>query len=434
MAETAQQKSQANPKKSGKPRRPTLFEAYRGGMLNEDTLRKLSDKIDRINDDLPASSTNPGTTSPHGEPGGAPHGTKSGEPYDIPSGQPGNSLVAQPVITPRGEPDSTPVTSPDDSSSVSPRGESSGETILLTENQALLYECLQYLNGQFITLPRIARALRISVDTLRSCIRKLRKVCLVHWSVENISGQNGMRITVSTSAYMLRGHKVSLHDKLAGLDYTQLGIAQVPPSEFHQALHQIPHQVPYQMIRQMDGQLCSSSSSSSSSSKEQLLQGLILENAFAHLNPQSLLPHLVHAKTTEALQEFLDIANACISAGNAGEASPIKNPQGFLIAQLKAGYINPPEGYKSRRVRAQEIRNQQLEAELAALQRLKEREREIQFEIFQANLAPEDLDRLEQEAQKQVKPGMGLSVERQMTVQKDAILREWFEQQNREGG
>jgi hypothetical protein len=422
MVETAQQKSQASPKKRGKPRRPTLFEAYRGGMLNEDTLRELSDKIDRINDDLPASSTNPDTASPRGEPDGISHGTTSGEPHDIPNGQPGVSLVAQPVIAPRGEPDGIPVTSPDDSSPVSPRGESSGETILLTENQALLYECLKYLDGQFVTLPRIARALRASVDTLRSCIRKLRKVRLIHWSVENISGQNGMRITVSTSAYTLRGNKVSLHDKLVGIDYTQLGIVQVPPSEFHQVLHQMHQQASYQMVHQTNDQICSSS-------KKQLLQGLILENAFVHLNPQSLLPHLVHVETTEALQEFLDMANACISAGNTGEASPIKNPQGFLIAQLKAGYINPPEGYKSRRVRAQEVRNLQLEEELAALQCLKERQEELRFALFKAELTEDDMVRLEREAKKQINPKIGMSTERQIEVYKEDILMQWFTRQ-----
>jgi hypothetical protein len=98
------------------------------------------------------------------------------------------------------------------------------------------------------------------------------------------------------------------------------------------------------------------------------------------------------------------------------------------IAQLRAGYINPPEGYKSRRMRAQELCNKQLEEELADLPRLKEREQELQFELFKARLSAEDLERLEREAGAQVKPHLGLSIERQLAVHKDTILRKWFEQ------
>ena len=88
----------------------------------------------------------------------------------------------------------------------------------------------------------------------------------------------------------------------------------------------------------------------------------------------------------------------------------------------------PPEGYKSRIVRAQEWRNQQLEEELAALLQLKEREQELQFELFKAKLTAEDLARLEQEARARVKPHIGLSLERQLDAHKDDILKQWFGQ------
>jgi hypothetical protein len=420
MAETARTRSHANLKDPDKPRRrPTLFEAYRSGMLNENTLRELSDKIDRINEPPLTSATKPSITASHGKPDGIPHGETSGELPGIPPDQPSISLVAQPHISPSGIPHGMPDISPDKSPRISPSGESYGETILLTENQALLYECLKCLDGQFVMLPRIARALKASVDTLRSCIRKLRKVHLVSWSVENISGQNGMRITISARAYTLRGHKVSLHNKLAGIDYTQLGITHIPPTEFHQISHQMLHQVSYQTPHQVTDQICSSS-------KEQLLQGLILEGAFAHLSPQSLLPYLAHVETTEALQEFLDIANACVTAGNVGEASPIKNPQGFLIAQLKAGYINPPEGYKSRHVWAHEARNRQLQAELDELKRLKAEEEHLRFELFKERLTLEEHERLSREAEAQVDRRSPVSVERQLEVAREQLLKEWF--------
>jgi hypothetical protein len=169
--------------------------------------------------------------------------------------------------------------------------------------------------------------------------------------------------------------------------------------------------------------------SSSKNLQKQLLQELILEDAFQDLNPQSLVPYLNQFGTSEEIQNFLDMANACITATKTGNGKPIQNPQGFLFAQLKAGYINPPEGFKSRKVRAQEIRNQQLEAELTALRQLKERERKLQFELFREKLTHEQLERLEQEARAQVKPGLGISKERQIEVAKGEIVKQWFEQQ-----
>jgi hypothetical protein len=165
---------------------------------------------------------------------------------------------------------------------------------------------------------------------------------------------------------------------------------------------------------------------SCSSNKELLLQDLILEGAFQDLHPRSLIPYLDKFDTAEDLQNFLDIANACIQVAKEGHGKPIQNPHGFLFAQLRAGYINPPEGYKSRKIRAQELRNQQLEEELATLRRLKEREQELQFELFVAQLTAEDLARLEREAQAEVKPHIGLSPAFQMEMQKDNILKQWF--------
>jgi len=63
-----------------------------------------------------------------------------------------------------------------------------------------------------------------------------------------------------------------------------------------------------------------------------------------------------------------------------------------------------------------------------AISSLKEREQDLQFELFQARLSAEDLERLEQEARAQVKPHLGLSTEQQLEVHKDTILQQWFAQ------
>ncbi len=125
------------------------------------------------------------------------------------------------------------------------------------------------------------------------------------------------------------------------------------------------------------------------------------------------------------------MANACIAAAKGSHGKPIQNPYGFLIAQLRTGYINPPEGYKTRRIRAQEARNRQLEEELATLRHLKDHERQLRFELFQTRLSEEDVERLEREARRKVNPNIGLSTTRQIEVYKDDILRKWFEEQGK---
>jgi hypothetical protein len=168
------------------------------------------------------------------------------------------------------------------------------------------------------------------------------------------------------------------------------------------------------------------------SSKKLLLQDLLLEDAFHNLNPRSLEPYIEQFEATEDLQNFLDIANACIAAAKTGRGKPIQNPHGFLLAQLRAGYINPPEGYKSRKVRAQEMRNRQLEEELVILRQLKEEERELRLALFEASLTDEEQQRLEEEARTLVNPNMGLSTARQIEIQKDAVLKAWFEQREKD--
>jgi hypothetical protein len=168
------------------------------------------------------------------------------------------------------------------------------------------------------------------------------------------------------------------------------------------------------------------------SSKKLLLQDLLLEDAFHNLNPRSLEPYIEQFEATEDLQNFLDIANACIAAAKTGRGKPIQNPHGFLLAQLRAGYINPPEGYKSRKVRAQEMRNRQLEEELVTLRQLKEQERELRLALFEASLTDEEQQRLEEEARTLVNPNMGLSTARQIEIQKDAVLKAWFEQREKD--
>jgi hypothetical protein len=71
----------------------------------------------------------------------------------------------------------------------------------------------------------------------------------------------------------------------------------------------------------------------------------------------------------------------------------------------------------------------QIEEELATLQQLREREVQLRFELFHIQLSEDDWNRLEQEAWAKVPPHLGLSTSRQLEVQKDNVLKQWFEQQ-----
>jgi len=384
------------------------------------------------------TSTNPQIFSPNGSPDGSSNDSSDGSP-DTPNGSPNGSSNDSSDDTPNGSSND----SSDDTPNDSPNGSavqlqllppaSTDAGVLLTENQAMLYFCLKEIDGKVTSLPQIARETHISEYTLKSCLKKLRQEGLIRYNGRrNCGGRIGFTATVLPQKIMLQGNKNRLLRKLQQITQQALVFTEslTAPEESAaaqtEAIHPMDHLMDHLMDHPVDHPMdhlifCSSS-------KKLLLQGITLEAVFEDLNLRSLLPYLDRFETSEELQDFLDMANACVSAAKEGKGKPIQNPHGFLFAQLRAGYINPPEGYKSRKVRAQEVRNQQLEDELATLLRLKERERELQFALFVARLSEADMARLDQEAQAQVKPNIGLSPEFQMERYKDGLIRQWFTQ------
>ena len=368
------------------------------------------------------TSTNPQIFSPNGSPDGSSNDSSDGSP-DTPNGSPDGSSNDSSDDTPNGSSNDSSDGSPNDSPNGSavqlqllpPASTDAG--VLLTENQAMLYFCLKEIDGKVTSLPQIARETHISEYTLKSCLKKLRQEGLIRYDGRrNCGGRIGFTATVLPQNIILQGNKNRLLRKLQQIIRQDLVFTEslAAPEESAAVQTEANHPMDHLI-------LCSSS-------KKLLLQGITLEAVFEDLNLRSLLPYLDRFETSEELQDFLDMANACVSAAKEGKGKPIQNPHGFLFAQLRAGYINPPEGYKSRKVRAQEVRNQQLEDELATLLRLKERERELQFALFVARLSEADMARLDQEAQAQVKPNIGLSPEFQMERYKDGLLRQWFTQ------
>ena len=349
------------------------------------------------------------------------------------------SSIHSPIVSPQESPNVPPDVSPD----ISSAGSRAHAAVLLTENQAILYFCLQKINGLVTSLSRIARECRVSEHTLKSCLKKLRQEGLIlYGGRRNCGGRIGFTAKTVERRIILRGDRGRLSRRLQQIHYQALSFTEAlddvldTGDEVQSLDHPVEHRINNQLDHRMDSLIdhlmdhtkVEPACSSSGNAKEQLLQGLILEDAFQDLNPRSLIPFLEQFNSSTELQNFLDMANACIAAAKEGHGKPIQNPTGFLIACLRAGYINPPKGYKSRKVRAQEIRNQQLEEELATLRQLKEREKQLRFELFQATLTDEEQERLEREARRKVNPNLGLSATRQMEVYKEDILKQWFEQ------
>jgi hypothetical protein len=436
-----------------KIRRLKLMESY--GAFSDERLREVTEKIRGITSRPAHQPVFPHDDSLY------PSDDRIGEPIDDTTddriGEPIESPIESPIDNSTELSDVSPLESPSQKINDSPiettnhpplelpNDRAGHDAVLLTENQAILYFCLQQIDGGTTSLSRIARETGISEHTLKSCLKKLREEQLIiYGGRQNYGGRMGFTARSLQRQIILRGDGNRLSKKLQQIDYKTLLFGQILedtttfPLSSGDGDHLMGHRIDHPMAQQIDHRFNTPMNHQtavshdqplrSSSFKKELLQDLVLEGSFCDLNAYSLMPFLDRFTTLEDVQDFLDMANACIAASKEGRGKPIQNPHGFLFAQLRAGYINPPEGYKSRRVLAQELRNRQLEEELATLRQLKAREEQLRFELFQAQLAEEDRDRLEREARAKVNPGLGLSTSRQLEVHKDAILRQWFEQ------
>ena len=432
--------------------KPSLMEAYTSA-FNDDHLQTIVTKIRSITDDPEADVGQenlplPKPLSPSAE-SSIPLGTTLGTPLGTPLGhRPIHESIHLPNVVPNEIPNEAPNDVPNEIPNDVPNGvpnekprvapAESGllQAVALNENQAILYYCIKRLRGRVTSLQQISQATGIAANTLKRCLHKLRKEkAILYHGRKNAAGRFGFTADALPCQIVLHGDQHLLRQRLEDINQERLSIARavhadnMPLSTPHDRMID---PMTYLMTDPMTDPVTALLAPPCSSSKK-LLQGfktrgdLVLEGVFANLDPQSLLPHLGRIETTEELQDFLDKANACIAAAQNTD-TPIKKPLGFLIAQLKAGYLNPPEGYKSRRVKAQEIRNRQLEAELEELRRLKEQEENLALEIFRAKLTAEEEQELQREAQARVEPGGLLSEEKQLEIARHEILRTWFKE------
>lgn len=136
-----------------------------------------------------------------------------------------------------------------------------------------------------------------------------------------------------------------------------------------------------------------SSSSSFSLSNSELLQewgvhNLILSEWFTGIEPRSVEPFLRMMPSPEYAQDFFDKVTAVIEHKKT-TAKPIADALGFLFACLKKMEVNPPPGWKSRRVRLLEEEARRLQEEAAAIRAARNRVEAQRCELYFLGLPPE---------------------------------------------
>lgn len=409
--------------------KPTLMESY--SAFNDDHLQDIVGKIRDITRKAekrqPEEGGQPVPSAPADE-AGSPTGQAVGQEVHQPSGQSTTQSTKRPIERPDDETDNRPNEMPNERSIGKTNGHDSPglapKTLTLNENQAVLYHCLYWLQGRTTSLQRIGQVTGVSAFTLKHCLRKLRELeAIAYHGRQNSAGRMGFSADALPCAILLRGSEHRLRQRLEEINIERLPIAR--PIEATLGQDKVSYDLLNGRLTGLTPDPMATDIRIRSSSKEQLLKDLILEKSFEDLNVRSLLPYLGKMDSGEALQDFLDIANACVAASRDSD-TPIRNPKGFLLAQLRAGYINPPEGYKSRRVQAQERRNRQLEAELEDMRRLKEEEERLELEVYKAKLTPAAQSQLLQEARARVDPRSPLSEGLQLEMAQVDILRDWM--------
>ncbi len=160
-----------------------------------------------------------------------------------------------------------------------------------------------------------------------------------------------------------------------------------------------------------------SSSSSSSFYNSELLQewgvhNLILSEWFTGLEPRSVEPFLRVMPSIEYAQDFFDKVAGVIEHKKT-TSKPIADALAFLFACLKKMEVNPPPGWKSRRVRLLEEEARRLEEEAAALKTARDRLEAQRSEVYFLGLSEETQTQLRRTADE-------VAVDSELAVVRDA--------------
>ncbi len=121
------------------------------------------------------------------------------------------------------EPNQRPVERPNEI----PADSRSPKNLILSENQAVLYYCLRWLQGRTTTLQRISQTTGVSAFTLKHCLRKLRdQDAIIYHGRRNSVGRVGFAADALPCEILLRGSEHRLRQRLEEINYERLPIAR----------------------------------------------------------------------------------------------------------------------------------------------------------------------------------------------------------------
>ena len=116
---------------------------------------------------------------------------------------------------------------PDERSNETPADSGSPKNLVLSENQAVLYYCLRWLQGRITSLQLISQATGVSAFTLKHCLRKLRdQDAIIYHGRRNSVGRVGFAADALPCEILLRGSEHRLRQRLEEISYERLPIAR----------------------------------------------------------------------------------------------------------------------------------------------------------------------------------------------------------------
>ena len=159
--------------------KPTLMKSY--AAVSDDDLQGIVGKIRSITRSADARGTAPAVVAREVEPPPAQLDQPIDQPVDHSIDQSLGQSTNQSAIWPNERPNASSIDTSIDASNAIDAGSSPHRVIVFNLNQAILYQCIYWLEGQTTSLQRIGQVTGISAFTLKHCLRKLRQVGAIEY-------------------------------------------------------------------------------------------------------------------------------------------------------------------------------------------------------------------------------------------------------------
>ncbi|MCP3685576.1 MAG: hypothetical protein GY861_23240 [bacterium] len=287
------------------------------------------------------------TSDQQGKQVGKQVGTKVGVPTKIPTNVP--------TKMPTNVPSSAPTTIP-----------SYHEPVPLTEKQAVLYICIKKLEGKPTSLAKIHYATRLSLNTLKKCLNKLKNEGLIHY--------NGF-----TKIGKLSGFTATITDKKMYIcDTTDHLIKSVMQMDFRLLLltEYLPEYLPLYLADDgSSSSLLKPTTLSFNNSINGEIEKILTEPEMSYWQDKGLTSKQIKSWMDEFKSPLTEIVQSLCHCrfdlvdNGLEESKPIRNVWHWFYKRLdKTGYYAAPTGYTS-------YEEQALEREKAIVEK-KQRQRD----------------------------------------------------------